>query len=81
MIGLGQFLDENWDAVEADFQHYYQLDLRRVIETDTARRAHVLVAHLPWGAFARPPEDTTPAMPASSSSEIAEFFGRHLKGG
>ena len=43
---LRAVLTDRWGAVEADFQRYYQLDLRREIR-GSARRLWQLVSHLP----------------------------------
>lgn len=39
---------ERWDAVEADFQHYYGLDLREQVQAETPRRLLALVRGLPF---------------------------------
>lgn len=49
ITGLARFLSEHWDAVEADFQHHYGMDLRRVlwVERVGCRRLLALLQWLP----------------------------------
>jgi hypothetical protein len=44
---LGATLNQYWDAVEADFERYYQRDLRYAIKDLGARRLYALVKNLP----------------------------------
>lgn len=49
-LSLAYVLDDNWDAIEADFQRFYGLDLTECVfgeEPLALRRIQVLVSHLP----------------------------------
>ena len=50
--GLERFLTENWEALEADFQAHYRIDLRRALWADRmgVRRFGSLVRGLPVSA-------------------------------
>lgn len=67
ITGLARFLSEHWDAVEADFQHHYGMDLRRVlwVERVGCRRLLALLEGLPLGSASvshmKAPEKKPPA--------------------
>lgn len=46
-MSLAGFLRERWELVEADFQRFYGLDLRREVRRASVRRLKVLVTGLP----------------------------------
>jgi hypothetical protein len=48
--GLAGLLADRWDEVEADFQHYYRLDLRREAHDAGCRRLWALINGLPGDA-------------------------------
>lgn len=49
ILSLGATLDAHWDALEADFQRFYGLDLRDELK-GSARRLHALIDQLPPGS-------------------------------
>lgn len=75
ILSLTEYLsDDTWDAVEADFQRFYRLDLCREADTAGLRRLYVLIRHLPseaalWAVMEK-------ATKASSLDELDAFFGR-----
>lgn len=53
IAGLAVALQDHWGAVEADFQHYYRLDLRDEVEATAMRRVWALIHWLPPDAALR----------------------------
>jgi hypothetical protein len=50
LVGLVRLLEDQWEPLEADFQRFYGLDLRRACwgpDALGARRLRVLISHLP----------------------------------
>ena len=63
-----------WDAVEADFQRDYGMDLLRELDYMSWRRFQVLLRHLsPFGAVARALEEER-ARGAEGQEAAAAFF-------
>lgn len=53
VVDLSRFVEEHFEALESDFQHYYGLDLRRVLYGEDAvglRRLRALIGGLPPGS-------------------------------
>jgi hypothetical protein len=74
---LGRIVDERWNAVEADFQRFYGLDLRTNIVDAGVRRIWALVEGLPPDAAVwREDSPFVTRDPASLLGLLVEEVGR-----